>query len=95
MLIEAESSQNSKFEPIQAATQQPTESAKDQSSEGNGEMAVEASPHSSLVRTNDDVVQENTMVVAATDVVNSTPSPQTDSTNSHLKSFIEQVTKAR
>jgi hypothetical protein len=34
-------------------------------------------------------------VVAATDIVNNTPSPQTDSADSRLKSFIERVTKAR
>jgi uncharacterized protein with von Willebrand factor type A (vWA) domain len=34
-------------------------------------------------------------LVAATDAVNNTPSPQTDSADSRLKSFIERVMKAR
>jgi hypothetical protein len=69
MLIEAKSGQNSKFEPIQAATHQPIESAEDQSLEGNGEIAVEVSPHSSPVHADDDTIQENATVVAATGVV--------------------------
>ena len=34
-------------------------------------------------------------VVATTNIVNSTPSPQTDSADSRLNSFIERVMKAR
>jgi hypothetical protein len=38
---------------------------------------------------------EGATIVAATDVVNNTPSPQTDSADCRLKSFIERLTKAR
>jgi hypothetical protein len=38
---------------------------------------------------------EGATVVAAMDIVNNTPSPQTDSADYRLKSFIERLTKAR